>query len=405
AFTALLATRIITRPMNKIVLDVGGQKHDLANPFRFLQEYLNKLSLRSDQLSAEKVSLLRSKERFLALMHDEIYFGMLTNPNFHLDDEYVCSVIPEIRDQKPCLLVLITPKYQYHNPTRQPQRSIFEPFADRIASIEINEEQYFFLWTGAQEIDARERAVAEVLERLHMDHAALARADHPGGIHAAYRQLKLALDKQRSDWLVLPVSVENRIVNLLRTNAAEKCRQLLLSLRGQHTPDALMRLMGRVATEYGYSLEALLDQYYRAVEAHDKQAQWDTLEACVAELCAFAAGSRRKAASGPSAADVCHYVREHYNDPDLCAALLADRFTMHRTLISKLIKTHTGLTFSDWLQQLRMEAAMRHLRETDLPAAAIAEQVGYTNYNTFKRAFIRHYGQTPREHREGAAKA
>jgi two-component system response regulator YesN len=51
--------------------------------------------------------------------------------------------------------------------------------------------------------------------------------------------------------------------------------------------------------------------------------------------------------------------------------------------------------FQEYLAQLRMERAAQLLRETSLPVAAIARQVGYERHSAFSRAFRRHHGVPP----------
>lgn len=399
ALVSILATRVINRPVKRMVLEAGGQKHDLANPFRFLQDYLDTLSLRQDQLSAEKESLVRSKNRFLAMMNDEIYYGMLTNPHFNFEDEYVVSVIPELRDERVCLLALLMPKYQYRS-SQSPQRPVVDlaDLTTHLYSLQIDQEQFVFLWVEPRAVCACEAAMAKKLGHMHLYDTAMTRVCAPKDFHKAYNELKRTLSQQQSARLDLPISVENRIVNMLRANHCEKCCQLLGTLHGNYTPDALMRLFWRVGSELDHSMDSVLERYDEAVEALDEATEWTILEGCVAELCACICAAQRKPASGPSAESICWFVKEHFCDPDLCIAQLAERFSLHRTIVSKLIKTHTGLTFSDWLQSLRVEEAIRLLGETDLSASVIAQKVGYANYVTFKRAFSRQCGCTPREY-------
>ncbi len=75
---------------------------------------------------------------------------------------------------------------------------------------------------------------------------------------------------------------------------------------------------------------------------------------------------------------------------------------MHYSLpyISALFKKETGFSFTDYLQNRRLEETCRLLRETDLPVSAVAESVGYQNLKFFGKLFKRFTGLSPREYRK-----
>lgn len=57
----------------------------------------------------------------------------------------------------------------------------------------------------------------------------------------------------------------------------------------------------------------------------------------------------------------------------------------------------TGMTFTDWRTQVRLQAALPHLAD-GVPVAGVARRVGYTSLNGFVDAFRRHFGHTPAAH-------
>ncbi|MCF7550069.1 helix-turn-helix domain-containing protein [Pseudonocardia sp. WMMC193] len=57
----------------------------------------------------------------------------------------------------------------------------------------------------------------------------------------------------------------------------------------------------------------------------------------------------------------------------------------------------TGMTFTDWRTQVRLQAALPHLAD-GMPVAGVARRVGYASLNGFVDAFRRHFGHTPAAH-------
>ena len=74
---------------------------------------------------------------------------------------------------------------------------------------------------------------------------------------------------------------------------------------------------------------------------------------------------------------ILEYIGEHAGDPELCVNQIADHFGMHRTMITRLLKNHFGLSFTDYLLKLRIGKAQQMLRETDKSLSEIAELTGY----------------------------
>lgn len=56
-------------------------------------------------------------------------------------------------------------------------------------------------------------------------------------------------------------------------------------------------------------------------------------------------------------------------------------------------------TYSGLVCELRFEHAARLLATTDTPIASVAEQAGYGLASNFTRAFVRIFGETPRQYR------
>lgn len=68
--------------------------------------------------------------------------------------------------------------------------------------------------------------------------------------------------------------------------------------------------------------------------------------------------------------------------------------------LSAKFKRETGMTFTRYLQNTRIEKAASLLTATDMPIEQIAEQSGYKDLNTFYLVFKRLTNVTPKEYRK-----
>lgn len=96
----------------------------------------------------------------------------------------------------------------------------------------------------------------------------------------------------------------------------------------------------------------------------------------------------------PSIAAVLH---EIHTSPDRLwtVRLLSETAGMSRTVFAKRFTTLVGQPPMSYLTSWRLTYGARLLRETDVPLAAIARQVGYSTEFAFGGSFRREYGISP----------
>lgn len=79
---------------------------------------------------------------------------------------------------------------------------------------------------------------------------------------------------------------------------------------------------------------------------------------------------------------------------------LAYRSFLSKSYFSQLFKKETGKSFSEYVQQVRIENACRLLKETNLSINDIREKTGFNDLKFFYSVFKRITGHTPKEFRE-----
>lgn len=85
-------------------------------------------------------------------------------------------------------------------------------------------------------------------------------------------------------------------------------------------------------------------------------------------------------------------LQDSYMDKEMCLDVAADRLRISKVYLSQFFKEQTGINFSDYLENLRMNQAKHLLKHTSLSVQEIADRVGYSSSNTFGRAFKRLHG-------------
>lgn len=214
-----------------------------------------------------------------------------------------------------------------------------------------------------------------------------------------------------------PADVESRLMNCAAAGDDAEVRKLLEELyrenfNTRHLAVPMLKLF--IHEMWGTLVKLYIREGWEADGPfEDDFAAWSGPWETYGELENSYAGIRARYGK------VCDYVKDHkkssnlrlledikrvlhaaYGQNELCLDLVADRMGISKVYLSHFFKEQTGVNFSDYLEGLRMEEAVRLLLHTDRSVHEIAAAAGYGSMNTFGRAFKRIHGITPTVYRE-----
>lgn len=116
------------------------------------------------------------------------------------------------------------------------------------------------------------------------------------------------------------------------------------------------------------------------------------------EMCISDIENRRNSHTMVVLEKIIAYLRENYSR-DINLKTISSEFSVNSSYLSRIFSARTGLPFTDYLNDLRMERARELLRATELGVGVIARNVGYVNERYFSRLFKKREGMTPQEYR------
>ncbi|SFU81795.1 helix-turn-helix domain-containing protein [Pseudoduganella namucuonensis] len=103
-------------------------------------------------------------------------------------------------------------------------------------------------------------------------------------------------------------------------------------------------------------------------------------------------------------AAVLRYIANSYTDPKLDLETVVEGTGANRYKINEVLKSELGMTFTSYLNKLRLSEASRLLTEKSSAAVSeIAYLVGYANVPYFNKLFKEEFGCTPKSFRMLAA--
>ena len=204
----------------------------------------------------------------------------------------------------------------------------------------------------------------------------------------------------------------NKLANTIQSGNYAQASELVHEIAGDfaaHRPASLT--LGQM--QFSYLTDAILlslydsgadpqvlreldcDNYLRKAHGVDSLGRrashiFDSLEAC-------------KVRSQPQERrieQITQYIEENYQDINLSAGAVAERFHMSLPVLSNLFKQELNIGFLDYLHKYRIERAKDLILHTDHTIGDISAMVGYANSITMNRAFKRYEGVTPGWYRQ-----
>ena len=95
--------------------------------------------------------------------------------------------------------------------------------------------------------------------------------------------------------------------------------------------------------------------------------------------------------------EITQFMNEHLADISLAA--LTQEFHFQEDYFNRLLKSHAGLTYTEYLQQCRLKRAEELLLSTSYSIDYIMELIGYHNKGYFYKIFLEKYKMTPAQYR------
>ncbi|WP_160693332.1 response regulator [Clostridium sp. C2-6-12] len=95
------------------------------------------------------------------------------------------------------------------------------------------------------------------------------------------------------------------------------------------------------------------------------------------------------------------YIEQNYYLNELNINNISEKLEVSASYLSKLLKKETGLSFIDYLTNIRIKKAMYILEDPTVKIYDVAELVGYSNQHYFCRAFKKVVGISPTEYKRG----
>jgi len=113
---------------------------------------------------------------------------------------------------------------------------------------------------------------------------------------------------------------------------------------------------------------------------------------------------KRKSSYTPIVSLAQKYIETNYYNESLSLRDVAEYVGISPTYLSRLLKQEVGISFIDFLTNVRIKKALQLMEDQNLKIYEIAEKVGYSTQHYFSTAFKKVVGVSPAEYRKGGNK-
>ncbi|MFB9760829.1 response regulator [Ectobacillus funiculus] len=216
---------------------------------------------------------------------------------------------------------------------------------------------------------------------------------------------------QNRDQLIRPIQFYQQLVEAIRHSQEKAAYETIqeyidrMQMQGVISPSLLHRLGTEIWGILSYSLYDVgifLDEIFPEINLKKEMAVIQTPEDFkkwlmnkIEEIC----GNRQwnENLKHKQAVDfMIQYIHEHFSE-NITLNDLANQVYISRNYLSQIFKKATGVSFNQYLTQVRMEKARAMILEGKYLIYEIAEKVGFKNVPYFSTLFKKHTGLNPTE--------
>lgn len=190
---------------------------------------------------------------------------------------------------------------------------------------------------------------------------------------------------------------------ILQVNAEFMAQVLQACIPGGRTPPALYILRAEDVCRWG--LRELFERINATASVTEAELREQLYRCQIGELMLtveHAARTSKSVAPNSSSAlisNVTAYILEHFREPELNVAGVAQQFYVSREHLSRTFKSYTSESISHYITDLRMQE-FRYGLVTGKSVLDACMESGFSDYSSFVKSFRKLYGIAPTEYRE-----
>ena len=226
--------------------------------------------------------------------------------------------------------------------------------------------------------------------------------------------IQMFKQEERAEQGSYPVEMEQKLINMVKAGNLDESRELLNSILGyvflysgnnletiKNRVVELCSLLSRAIIESGAPTDLVFKINNDLLKRLPEYTSLEDICYSANEILQEFVESAFPNAGREGARDIreaLSYISGHYSEP-ITLQDAADKVHLSTAYFSRRFRDVCGVTFKEYLTNVRVEEAKRLLRNTDYSLLDIAIATGFDNQSYFTKVFRKYTGLTPKQFR------
>ncbi|MFA5068001.1 MAG: PocR ligand-binding domain-containing protein [Candidatus Izemoplasmatales bacterium] len=220
--------------------------------------------------------------------------------------------------------------------------------------------------------------------------------------------------ERRNKFKKYPYELEKELIAFLQTGNSTNAMQILNSILGEIFALSsgnlesikaniyeLTAVLMRAAVDAGVSLSEMNEILKKVTIILADETQYDEVCLLTTEVMEainqVISSNRFTKKSNENLINAISYIKKHYRE-DLSLDTVAKNAFVSNYYLSHLFRDEMNMTFSDYVNKVRMDAAIKLMKETKMSIQEIAVQSGFADASYFTKTFKKYHGITPKKY-------
>jgi AraC-like DNA-binding protein len=224
------------------------------------------------------------------------------------------------------------------------------------------------------------------------------------------RVTKYSKELDEQDEMYYPELFQEKIINNVRAGDMTNINSLIDILENENfnrrniSADMMLELHNRImltiSSNFALSdvVEDEINKINEIIKKHNikKDTYFKQLKSIYHNLCKEMQ-KKKTCTQNKLIQKIVNYIDEEYINSNLGLALIASKFNISEGYVSTIFKGSMGVNFADYVEKVRIDSACNLLENSNDTINTISEKVGYNSVQSFRRAFKKVKGISPKE--------
>jgi two-component system response regulator YesN len=206
-----------------------------------------------------------------------------------------------------------------------------------------------------------------------------------------------------------PIDLELRLISTIKFGELDQVRQIMDSIHDENFKKR--RLSFEMGMQLIFSLRGTIyrvfdqadvqDLIRDKIERLDKVKTIERMFSCLVNITMSICNqikTNQKKETGNFKFNLIRYIETCYMRQELNLYQVAMHFGVTENYIYQFFKEFIGVSFAEYLENIRIQKACNLLSNTDIAVKKVAQMVGYSSDSSFRRAFKRLLGIAPTQY-------